>query len=82
VSLPETIAIVLGAFAPMFSTSLFAHVPLLMVGATLAPGNRPVRSVRRVMGQADARHFQHDHRVLRRVRWPALHGGCLLRRWV
>jgi DDE superfamily endonuclease len=78
--LPHTLAMVLGAFAPMFSQRVFEPVKLLMVGAILAPGKRTVTAALRVMGKRDDRHFQHDHRVLSRAPWPALHGGHLLLR--
>jgi hypothetical protein len=78
--LPQTIAIVLGAFAPLFSKRIFEHVKLLVVGAILAPGKRTVTSVLRVMGKADDRHSQNYHRVLSRARWPALRGGRILLR--
>jgi DDE superfamily endonuclease len=78
--LPPTLAMVIGAFAPMFSQRVFEHVKLLIVGAILAPGKRTVTSVLRVMGQSDDRHFQNYHRVLSRAQWPALRGGRLLLR--
>jgi hypothetical protein len=40
--LPGPIAMVIGAFAPMFSKRIFEHVKLLVVGAILAPGKRTV----------------------------------------
>ena len=78
--LPHPLAMVIGAFAPMFSKRVFAHVKLLIVGAILAPGKRTVTSVLRVMGQSDDRHFQNYHRVLSRAPWPALRGGRILLR--
>jgi DDE superfamily endonuclease len=78
--LPHPLAMVLGAFAPMFSKRVFAHVKLLIVGAILAPGKRTVTSVLRVMGKSDDRHFQNYHRVLSRAQWPALRGGRILLR--
>jgi hypothetical protein len=56
--LPCLLVTVIGAFAPMFSKRVFAPGKLLIVGAILAPGKRTVRSVLRVMGQRDDRHFQ------------------------
>jgi hypothetical protein len=44
-TLPQTIATVIGAFAPMFSKRIVEHVKRLLVGAILAPGKRPVTSV-------------------------------------
>ena len=76
--LPQTLAMVLGAFASMFSKRVFAQVKRLIVGAILVPGIRTVTSVLRVMGTRDDRHFQNYHRVLSRAQWPALHGGRIL----
>ena len=53
-TLPQTIAIVIGAFAPMFSKRIFEHAKLLVVGAILAPGKRTVTSVLSVMGKNHA----------------------------
>jgi hypothetical protein len=78
--LPHTLAVALGAFAPMFAKRVFEPVKLLIVGAILAPGKRTVTSVLRVMAKRDDRHFQHYHRVLSRAHWPALHGGRILLR--
>ena len=78
--LPQTLAMVIGAFAPMFSKRVFEPVQLLIVGAILAPGKRTVTSALRVMGKSDDRPFQRYHRVLSRAPWPARHGGHLLRR--
>ena len=75
--LPHTLAMVIGAFAPMCSPRVFEHVTRLIVGAILAPGKRTVTSVLRVMGKRDARHGQNYHRVLSRAPWPALRGGHL-----
>jgi hypothetical protein len=50
--LPHTLAMVLGAFAPMFSKRVFEHVKVLLVGTILAPGQRTVTPVLRVMGEA------------------------------
>jgi hypothetical protein len=39
-TLPQTISIVMGAFAPIFAQCIFEHAKLLMVGAILATGKR------------------------------------------
>jgi hypothetical protein len=72
--LPQTIATVIGAFAPMFSKRIFEHAKLLLIGAILAPGKRTVTSVLHVMGSSHDRHFQNYHRVLNRARWSTLRG--------
>jgi DDE family transposase len=74
-TLPLAIATVIGAFAPVFSRRVFAHVKLLIVGAILAPGKRTITSVLRVMGRSDDEHFQNYHRVLNRARGLPLDAG-------
>lgn len=59
-------------FAPRFSKRVWEHVQVLMVGALLAPGQRTVTAVLRVMGLSHERHFQNYHRVLNRARWSSL----------
>jgi hypothetical protein len=78
-SLPRSLGIGIGACAPMVSKRVFEHATRRLGGAILAPGQRTVTAVLRVMGPGHAGHVQHDHRVLRRARWPALRGGRLLR---
>jgi hypothetical protein len=77
-TLPQRIATVIGAFAPMFSKRIFEHAKLLLVGAILAPGKRTVTAVLRVMGRSHDQHFQNYHRVLNRARWSTLRGGRIL----
>jgi hypothetical protein len=81
-TLPQTIATVIGAFAPMFSKRIFEHATLLLVGAILAPGKRTVTAVLRVMGRSHDQYFQTYHRVLNRARWSTLRGGRLLLQWL
>jgi hypothetical protein len=59
-------------FAPLFSKRVWEHVQVLVVGALLAPGQRTVTAVLRVMGLSHERHFQNYHRVLNRARWSSL----------
>jgi DDE superfamily endonuclease len=63
---------VIGVFAPLFSKRVCASVKLVVVGAILAPGQRTVTAVLRVMGKSAAAHFQNYHRVLNRAQWSAL----------
>ncbi|HUY24537.1 MAG TPA: transposase [Candidatus Saccharimonadales bacterium] len=44
---------------------------VLVVGAILAPGQRTVADVLRVVGLSGERQFQNYHRVLNRVRWSS-----------
>jgi hypothetical protein len=70
--IPMAIMTVMGAFASLFSRRVFAHAKLLLVGAILAPGTRPVTAVLRVLGRSAEAHFQNYHRVLTRAQWSAL----------
>ena len=59
-------------FAPVFSERTWDWVPVLVVGAILAPGKRTVTAVLRVMGMSEERQFQRYHRVLNRAVWSSL----------
>jgi len=50
----------------------------LVLGAILAPGQRTVASVLRVMGLSRETHFQNYHRVLNRAVWSSLDAAHLL----
>jgi len=71
-ALPKTYATLIAAFAPVFTTRLWAHVQILVVGGILAPAQRTVASVLRIMGLSGDVHFQHYHRVLHRGIWSSL----------
>jgi hypothetical protein len=45
-------------FAPLFTTRVWDHVLVLLVGAILSPGQRTITAVLRVMGLAHAQSFQ------------------------
>ncbi len=70
--LPPHIMDVLAPFAPLFSSRVWPRVCVLVLGAILAPGDRMVSSVLRVMGLAQLPTFQNYHRVLNRARWSSL----------
>jgi hypothetical protein len=78
VNLPVEMCPIIGAFAPLFSARVWQHVQLLMLGAILAPGQRTITSVLRVMGRRDEAHFTHDHRVLNRAVWSSLQASRIL----
>jgi hypothetical protein len=59
-------------FAPLFSKRVWEHAKVLVVGAILAPGQRTVTAVLRVMGLSQEKHYQKYHRVLNRARWASL----------
>lgn len=69
--LPADVMMLLVRFAPVFSTRVWRHVPLLVMGAILAPGQRTVAAVLRVMGLDQLTTFQTYHRVLNRARWSS-----------
>jgi hypothetical protein len=57
-SVPVTLTRLSVEFAPLFSKRVWAHAQVLVVGALLAPGQRTVTAVLRVMGLSQERHFQ------------------------
>jgi DDE superfamily endonuclease len=76
--LPEAIILVLAPFAPLFSQRVWRHAQVLLVGAMLAPGARPVTATLRVMGLAGERRFTNYHRVLNRATWSARQGSRIV----
>ena len=81
--LPADVMALLGCFARVFSRRIWRHVPLLVVGAILAPGQRTVAAVLRVRGFDQLTTFQTYHRVLNRARWSSrqasqIHFGLLV----
>jgi hypothetical protein len=57
---------VLHPFAPVFSRRVWECAQVLVVGALLAPGERTIAAVLRVMGRQEQPHYQNYHRVLNR----------------
>jgi hypothetical protein len=76
--LPTDMLTLLGLFAPLFSRTVFQSVPVLLVGAILAPGRRTIAAILRIMGKADCRQFQNYHRVLNRARWSSRQAAGIL----
>jgi DDE superfamily endonuclease len=76
--LPSDIMPVLLPFAQVFSDRTWPWVQVLIVGAILAPGQRTVTAILRVMGLSDERQFQNYHRVLNRVKWSGLRVSRIL----
>jgi hypothetical protein len=72
ITLPAEIMTRLAPFAPLFSSRVWRHVPLLTVGAILAPGQRMVSTVLRVLGLSHLATFSTYHRVLNRAVWSSL----------
>jgi DDE superfamily endonuclease len=80
--IPMAIMTVIGAFASLFSRRVFAHAKLLLVGAILAPGQRTVTAVLRVLGRSAEAHFQNYHRVLNRAQGSPLDASRRLLGWL
>ncbi|MEO7020170.1 MAG: transposase [Ktedonobacteraceae bacterium] len=70
-TLPEGIIHVLHLFEEVFSKPVWKWAKVLLIGAILAPGERTVAAILRVMGLQTERHFQNDHRVLNRAKWSS-----------
>jgi DDE superfamily endonuclease len=79
-SLPIAFSSAIGVFAPVFSRPVWQPVKVLMTGAVLAPGQRTVTAILRIMGLSAAPNFQTSHRVLHRAVWSPLYASRLLLR--
>jgi hypothetical protein len=71
-TLPQKFIPTIQAFAAEFSTSVFEHARVLLVGAILTPGKRTVTACLRAVGLESDKHYQNYHRVLNRTRWSGL----------
>lgn len=78
--LPAAIVACLNHFAPLFSRRTWRHVPILVVGALLTPGQRMVSSALRAVGLAQTSTFQTYHRILNRAVWSSLGASRILLR--
>ena len=81
-SLPIAFTSAIGVFAPVFSRPVWQHVKVLLTGAVLAPGQRTVTAILRIMGHSAASDFQTYHRVLNRAVWSPLSASRLLLRFL
>src|SRR5438552_4445361 len=79
-TLPLEIVRVLHPFEGVFSARVWEWAQVLLVGAILAPGQRTVAAVLRVLGLGAEVYFQNYHRVLNRARWSSLALSRLLLR--
>ncbi len=68
---PAELAVVLAAFAPLFTRPTWARAQVLLCGALLAPGGRTVTAALRSFGLGEQPRFEAYHRVLNRARWSA-----------
>ena len=69
--LPPAIVHVLRPFESVFSERVWEWAKVLLIGAILAPGERTVTAILRVMGLQNVRQFQNYHRVLNRAKWSS-----------
>ncbi len=70
-TLPKRMIHVLRHFEEAFSERVWEWAKVLLIGAILAPGERTVAAILRVMGCSDENHFQNYHRVLNRAKWSS-----------
>jgi hypothetical protein len=69
--LPKKIIHLLREFESAFSERIWEWAKVLLVGAILAPGERTVAAILRVMGLGNEKQFQNYHRVLNRAKWSS-----------
>ena len=74
----EDIINVLEQFAPVFSSSVWPHAKILLIGAILCRKERTIASILRIMGLGNEPHFVNYHRVLSKARWSGLHAAKIL----
>ncbi len=77
-TLPTEMIRVFAPFAPLFSKRVFQHVQVLLMGAILDPGIRPVSSALKAMGLDQQKNFHRYHRVLSRAVWSSREASRLL----
>jgi hypothetical protein len=70
-TLPKRIIQVLRHFEGVLSERVWEWAQVLLIGAILAPGERTVAAILRVMGCSDDKQFQNYHRVLNRAKWSS-----------
>ena len=70
-NLPQRIIPILRVFETVFSPHVWKWAKVLLIGAILAPGERTVAAILRVMGRSNDRQFQNYHRVLNRANWSS-----------
>ena len=77
-NLPQRIIPILRVFETVFSPHVWKWAKVLLIGAILAPGERTVAAILRVMGRSNDRQFQNYHRVLNRAKWSSREVSRLL----
>jgi len=56
--LPSEYTTILTVFAVLYSRRVWQHAQILLLGAILAPGQRTVTAILRIMGLSAGKHFQ------------------------
>ena len=79
-TMPAEIMVVMQHFAPVFSERIWDWVQVLVIGGILAPKQRTVTAVLRIMGLHQERQYQNYHRVLNRAHWSSLEVSQILLR--
>ena len=74
----EDIINVLEQFAPVFSSRVWQHALILLIGAILCRKERTVASILRIMGLGNDPHFVNYHRVLNKSCWSGLQAAKIL----
>lgn len=77
-NLPAEVAKIFLPFAQLFSTRVWNHVQILLVGSILTTGKRTITSILEVMGLENQPNFQNYHRVLNRAVWSNLQASKIL----
>jgi len=77
-TMPAEIMVVIEQFSPVFSERVWDWVQVLVVGAILAPKQRTVTAILRIMGLSQDKQFQNYHRVLNRARWSGRQASQIL----
>jgi len=70
-TLPTDYLSLIREFAPYFSNLVWQRAQVLLLGAILAPGQRTVTAVLRIVGLSAERRFEAYHRVLNRAVWSS-----------
>jgi hypothetical protein len=81
-TLPSEYTTILMSFSRLFSKRIWQSAQLLLIGAILAPEQRMVAAVLRILGLKAEQHFQTYHRVLNRASWSNREAGNLLLAWL
>jgi DDE superfamily endonuclease len=76
--IPQEFSRQISAFAPLFTSKVFKHVKILLIGSLLATGRRTICSVLRVVGLEHEKQFHKYHRVLSKAKWSCHQAARIL----